>query len=180
MQGMKDSEYKACIGCLGLVEGEEIELQYVCSFAPPVLLPSERFKLDLKGLLVFTNDNMIFIEKAGLFVSRFGQRAKVPLEQITGLLLRRISVIGILALRIVVDLGTQEGEYTVGKVKGKRIEEVKEEIQKLLTEARQEKKRLAQEALARGTIPAMIFCKYCDARNKADQTKCANCGAVLT
>jgi len=178
MKGLKDSEYSACIDNLGLLEGEEIKLQYVCRCVPPVR-PNET-RLNLKGLLVFTNDNMIFMEKQGLFSSRYSQRLRIPIEEISGTSLKRISGFGVLALRVFVGIGTQSGEYIVSGVKEKRIENVEEEIQRLLTEVRQEKKRLAQEALAKGTVPAMIFCKFCGTRNKADQSHCANCGAPLT
>jgi len=43
-----------------------------------------------------------------------------------------------------------------------------------------EKKRKAIEAMTKGTVPTMVFCKYCGARNKADSSNCANCGAILT
>ncbi len=36
------------------------------------------------------------------------------------------------------------------------------------------------ESYVRAHMPQMIVCKYCSARNKADQTRCVNCGALLT
>jgi len=178
MKGMKDSEYEACIDGLGLLEGEEIRLHYFGRCVPPVR-PNEA-RMNRKGLLVFTNDNMIFMEKEGFLVSRYSQRLRIPLEEVTGITLKRIGLIGVLALRIFVGIGTQSGEYIVSGIEGKKIEQVKEEVQKLATEVRQEKKRLAQEALARGTVPQMIFCKFCGTRNKSDQSHCANCHAPLT
>jgi len=178
IKGMSDSDYQACIDGLGLLEGEEIRLQYVCRCVPP-LRPNEA-RVNLKGLLVFTNDNMIFMEKEGLLVSRYSQRLRIPLEEISGITLKRISGFGSLALRIFVGIGTQSGEYILSGVEGKKIEQVKEEVQRVVTEVRQEKKRLAQEALVKGTVPKMIFCKFCGTRNKADQSLCVNCGAPLT
>ena len=35
-------------------------------------------------------------------------------------------------------------------------------------------------ALTKATIPEMIFCKFCGAKNKPEDTRCVNCGAVLT
>jgi len=174
---MKESEYTACINNLGLLEGEKIRLQYVCRCVPPVR-PNEN-RLNLKGLLVFTNDNMIFMEKEGLLSSRYSQRLRIPIEEVSGISLKRISGFGVLALRIFVGIGTQSGEYIVSGVEEKRIEEIEEEVQRLLTEVRQEKKRLAQEALAKGATPTMIFCKFCGTRNKSDQSFCVNCGAPL-
>jgi hypothetical protein len=122
---------------------------------------------------------MIFMEKEGLLSSRYSQRLRIPIEEVSGISLKRISGFGVLALRIFVGIGTQSGEYIVSGVEEKRIEEVEEEVQRLLTEVRQEKKRLAQEALAKGTTPTMIFCKFCGTRNKSDRSFCVNCGAPL-
>ena len=178
MKGINDSEYQSCISNLGLLEGEEIRLQYICRFVPPVR-PNEK-RLNLKGLLVFTNDNIIFMEKQGLFNSRYSQRVRLPIVEITGISLKRIGIIGVLALRIFVGIGALSGEYMASGFDGKKVEEVEEEVQKLLTEVRQEKKRIAQEALAKGKAPAMIFCKFCGTRNKSDKSKCVNCFAPLT
>jgi len=174
---MKNSEYQACIDGLGLLEGEEIRLHYVGRCVPPVR-PNE-VRTNLKGLLVFTNDNMIFMEKEGFLVSRYNQRLRIPLEEVTGITLKRSGLVGVLALRIFVGIGTQSGEYIMSGIEGKKIEQVKEEVQKLVAEVRQEKRRLAQEALVRGTVPQMIFCKFCGTRNKSDKSHCANCRAPL-
>ena len=42
---------------------------------------------------------------------------------------------------------------------------IAKKIQKLLNSVRAERKRIAQEALSKGTVPKMIFCKYCGAKN---------------
>lgn len=175
---MNESEYKYCMDNLGLVEGEEIKLKYVCRCVPPIR-PNEN-RVNLKGLLIFTNDNMIYMEKQGIFNSKYSQRVRLPLEEISGITTKRIGGVGVQAIRLYVGGGTQSGEYHISSVDGKEIEQVEKEIQKALTEARQEKKRLAQEALNKGTVPTMIFCKFCGARNKSDNSRCANCGAVLT
>ena len=60
------------------------------------------------------------------------------------------------------------------------VQLITQKVQSLLNTSRAEKKRLAQEAFAIGKLPTVIFCKFCGARNKADQSLCANCGAVLT
>jgi hypothetical protein len=59
------------------------------------------------------------------------------------------------------------------------VQEVRSQLEKVLRETREEKRKLAQAAIAGGTIPRMIFCKFYGARNKSDQTKCSNCGALL-
>ena len=106
------------------------------------------------------------------------QALRVPLEQISGVVSGGTFIPHI---RILVGItGTSERhEFTTFQSADKPIHEVRADIQRLLKEIRQEKKRLAQEALARGTIPAMIFCKFCGTRNKSDRSDCANCGAPL-
>lgn len=104
---INDSEYKHCIDNLGLVEGEEIKLKYVCRCVPP-LKPNEN-RVNLKGLLAFTNDNMIYMEKQGLLSSRYSQRVRLPLEEISGISIKRIGGFGVKALRLYVGGGTQSG-----------------------------------------------------------------------
>jgi hypothetical protein len=40
--------------------------------------------------------------------------------------------------------------------------------------------RFQTTASPKGTIPEMIFCKFCGAKNKPGDSKCINCGALLT
>jgi len=183
---MKDSEYKSCIDGLGLLEGEEKKLQYV-SFREIISTGwnGKARKKSKKGLLVFTNDNMIFMQQEGAWSSNYTQALRIPLEQIAG-----ISYGGRVMKHISVLVGKAGASQTYAfnpwkgcKENSNQVSDAKlvtQEIQNHLNHVRQEKKRLAQEALAKGTVPAMIFCKYCGARNKADQTRCVNCGATLT
>jgi hypothetical protein len=132
-----------------------------------------------KGLLVFTNDNMIFMQQEGAWSSNYAQALRISLEQIGGVVSGGTFIPHI---RIMIGISgvSEQHEFVTFQSADKPIHEVRADIEKLLKEIRQEKKRLAQEALAKGTIPTMMFCKYCGARNKADQTCCVNCGAVLT
>jgi len=179
IRGMTDSEYKACIDNLGLLEGEEIKLQYVClrhTISPPSIWDSKQRTETKKGLLVFTNDNMIFMQQEGRWSSNYAQALRFPLEQISGIvsggtLFKHIRIL------VGVSGASEQHEFIYGQ---QQIHEVRADIEKLLKTAREEKKRLALEAMAKGTIPVMIFCKFCGARNKADQSRCANCGATLT
>lgn len=34
--------------------------------------------------------------------------------------------------------------------------------------------------ISKGKLPEMIFCRYCGAKNKSSDSKCINCGALLT
>jgi len=182
---MKESEYKTCIDGLGLLQGEEVKLHYVC-FRDIVTTgwDGKPKKEQKKGLLVLTNDNLIFMQQDGAWSSNYSQALRIPLEQIVG-----ISCGGHIIKNISFEVGSGASQtHTFAIWKG--CEEhsdiiddaqlILQKIQNLLNVVREEKKRLAQEALAKGTLPAMIFCKYCGARNKAGQSHCANCGAVLT
>jgi len=179
---MKDSEYESCINNLGLLEGEEIKLQYVCFrhiISPPSFWDGKQKIESKKGLLVFTNDNMIFMQQEGAWSSNYAQALRIPLEQISGVVSGGTLIPHI---RILVGVGgaSEQHEFVTFQSVLKPIHEVRADIEKLLKEVRQEKKRLAQEALAKGTVPTMIFCKFCGTRNKADQSHCSNCGAPLT
>jgi hypothetical protein len=180
MKGMGDSEYKACINNLGLLEGEQIKLQYICHRQQIGRTWDGKPKTESKkGLLVLTNDNLIFMQQEGAWSSNYAQALRIPLENISGVVSG-----GTLIKHIRISVGaggTDQHEFinftsTFGL---QQIHEVRADVEKLLKEGREEKKRLAQEALSRGTMPTMIFCKFCGARNKSDQTKCANCGALL-
>ncbi|MGD0477269.1 MAG: hypothetical protein ABSB29_03770 [Nitrososphaerales archaeon] len=181
MRGMKDDEYQACLSSLGLLEGELIRLQYTCKKvdrAQGAFNNGQPIGLH-KGLLVLTNDNMIFLQQEGWRSSNYGQALRIPLENISG-----VSGAGSSSLKVNVGTsGATEGHEFVGlendsgKLAG---HQVRAEIEGTLKEAREEKKRLAQQALSQGTVPAMVFCKFCGTKNKSDQPKCSSCGATLS
>ncbi|MDH5734092.1 MAG: zinc finger Ran-binding domain-containing protein, partial [Candidatus Bathyarchaeota archaeon] len=170
-----------------LLEGEEVRLQYVC-FRKVMSPPSAIRKLlvddgspqmeSKKGLLVFTNDNMIFMQQEGSYSSNYAQALRIPLEQISGVVSGGTFIPHI---RILVGIGgaSEQLEFVTFQSVKKPIHAVRADIEKLLRKIRQEKKRIAQEALAKGTVPAMIFCKFCGTRNKSDRSHCANCRAPL-
>lgn len=164
---------------VGLLEGEEKKLEYVCFrqiIGPPSMWDGQRSIEQRKGLLIFTNDNMIFMEQQGLWSSNYMQALRIPLEQISG-----VSCGGVLIKHLRVLVGTAiTSEHHFTRFERQDFNIIVNEIEKHLKEVREEKKRLAMEALARGTVPAMIFCKFCGTRNKSDQSFCANCGAPLT
>jgi hypothetical protein len=175
MKGMNDSEYQACINNLGLLEGEEIKLQYVCFRQ---IIWGGKQGIENKGLLVFTNDNMIFMQQEGGWSSQYAQALRIPLEQISGIVSGGTVIKHI---RIITGVSGVSQQHEFDNFYGQQqIHEVRADIENLLKKVREEKKRLAQEALARGTVPAMMFCKFCGTRNKADQSHCSNCGAPLT
>jgi len=181
--GMNESEYQACMDGLGLLEGEEMRLRYVCFRrvrSPPSIWNGKQRMEQKKGLLVFTNDNMVFMQQEGAWSSNYAQALRVPLEQIVGVVSGgavikhiRISVgvSGTSELHEFINFFSTYGKQTIHEVRG--------DIEKLLKDVRREKKRLAQAALAKGTVPTMIFCRFCGTRNKSDRSHCANCGAPL-
>lgn len=180
LKGMNESEYRSCLSNLGLLEGENVRLQYVCLrhvMSPPSVWRKEPRIESNKGLLVFTGDNMIFMQQEGAWSSNYSQALRMPLEQITGIVSG-----GTMISHIRITIGPETHEFinfksTYGT---KNIHEVRGEIEKHLKDVREERKRIAQQTLAGSVAPQVIFCKYCGARNKTDQSRCGNCSAVLT
>ncbi len=178
LKRIEEKEYQMAIQNLGLLEGERIILQYVCvrEFTQPASLFNEA-EVDVKrGLLIFTNDNLIFMQRDGVFNISYSQALRIPLEQIIG-----ISSGGFLVKKIQFTLNSNPVPIIfvnfMSTFEIQEIHEVRADIERHLTNVRQEKKRLAQEALTKGTLPAMFFCRYCGTRNKADESKCVSCGA---
>jgi ribosomal protein L40E len=171
---LKKQEYEACIENLGLLEEEDIRLQYQCAriekYFSAMLGRNE--EMPHRGLLVFTNDNMFFMQaaKQGVFSAKYtsSQAIRVPLEQITG-----VSTGGVILKHLKVATPNKEFEFRFLDHK------VVPEIQSLLKLVRAERKKMAREALAGTSTPKMVFCKFCGARNKADAFLCQNCGAPL-
>jgi len=80
---MKDSEYTACMNGLGLLQDEEVKRHYVYFREIPSTTWDGKPKKDSKkGLLVITNDNLIFMEQSGSWSSNYTQALRIPLEQI--------------------------------------------------------------------------------------------------
>ena len=165
---------------LGLLEGEEIKLQYVC-LRPVVentFLAGPQ-TLNKFGLLVFSNDNMLYMQKEQ--GSDFTQAIRVPLENISGVVTGG-TLIHHLRITVGVSGNTQTHEFIFGgRREGQQaVIGARMDIMKTLTEARETKKRLAQEALSKGVQPSFVFCKFCGTRNKSDSVKCSSCGAPIT
>jgi ribosomal protein L40E len=168
---------------LGLLEGEETKLKYPCSrvtISSPSMWDGKVRQEFKKGLLVFTTDNMIFMQQEG--GSDFAQALRFPLESISGLVTGGTLIKNI---RIAVGVGGSSEQHEFAGFQSvitrqQQIQDVRAEIERLLKVSREEKKRLAVEAMAKGTVPTMVFCRFCGARNKSDTSNCANCGAVLT
>jgi hypothetical protein len=184
LKGMNENEYHSCINNLGLLEGEEIRLQYVCqrsTFSPPSMWDGKVKQQINKGLLVFTNDNMIFMQQEGAWCSSYGQALRFPLENISGIVAGG-TLIKHIRLMVGISGSTEQHEFInfMSTYGNQQIQDVRADIEKLLKTVREEKKKSAIEAITKGTVPAMVFCKYCGTRNKADRSNCANCGAVLT
>jgi hypothetical protein len=181
IKGLKEAEFKACVDGLGLLEGEEMGLHFVClkqEVGAPSVWNGQRTVSNKKGLLVFTNDNMIFMQQEGSWSSNYSQALRFPIENICG-----VSTSGSLIkhVRILVGTGGNSDFFEFMPFAGQgTVDEIRRSVETHLKEMRQQKKQLAQEVLSKGTAPLMIFCKFCGARNKSDRSNCANCGAVLT
>jgi len=183
MGKMLDSEYKACMDNLGLLEGEKKELEYLIQ---EVIIgrgdgsrleyliqefinghsDSSKITTLKNGLLVFTNINLIFIQQEDY------QRLVVPLDQLGGMggfIYKDQSVIG------VVTVDGYEYGFLLWRTENSSVVQnpSQNELSKQIQKFGMEQKRLAKEA------PVKI-CKYCGARNKIDQSRCVSCGAALT
>jgi len=174
MKGISDKDYQKCMDNLGLLEGETIRLEYVCkrhTWVKSAFRDTGQKEEIHSGLLVLTNDNLIFMQKEGIFDAHYGQALHIPLEKIYG-----THIGGIVQKHLKLKTDIEELQFGYFKVK---IEEAREAIEKLLKTTREEKKKIAIEAREQGKMPAMIFCKYCGARNKATESQCKNCGGLL-
>lgn len=184
---MSEADYAMCMSSLGLLEGEVIKLQYVC--LRPVVEDSFWMgpqTVNKVGLLVFSNDNMFYMqkEKSGDFT----QAVRVPLESISGVVTGG-SLIHHLRIMVGMSGTTQTHEFILvpfvppeggDYLKGQAaVVRARTNVMKTLTESRENKKRLAQEALSKGSQPSFIFCKFCGNRNKSDSVKCSSCGAPI-
>src|SRR2546422_8623453 len=85
---MNDEENPAHIASLGLLAGEQVKLQLPCSrkeILPSVISQSGIQASWHKGVLVVTNDNMIFMQKEGEGSgSDYSQALRIPLENVVG------------------------------------------------------------------------------------------------
>ena len=141
-RAMKDSEYSSCVEGLGLLEGEEIKLQYVClrETLRQGSTSTGTSQTSNKGLLVFTNNKMIFMQQLGLFSSNYSQALRIPLENING-----TEIGGTLIKHIGIKVGissiSEELHFNPFKDNQglEQIQTVKQEIEALLKQAREEK-----------------------------------------
>jgi len=172
MGKMSNSEYKAYMDNQYLIQkvvigrGDGSKLDYLIQeFIDGHDDPSRTMTLE-NGLLVFTNTNLIYIQEKDY------SRLVVLLDQLGGIgcfSYKDCSSIGV----VTVD-GYEYGfllweTEDSSVVQNPSVNELTRQIQVF----GMEQKRLAKEA------PVKI-CKYCGARNKIDQSRCVNCGALLT
>lgn len=182
---MKDSEYTACIDGLGLLEGEEIKSQYVCRkqtlSARSVFDASQRIE-EKKGLLIFTNQNMIFMQQQGSWSSTYSQALRIPLENISGMVIG-----GTFLKQIRIRVGTggypEEHQFTEvfwGKNGMVQVGVVQIEINMILKEAR-ENQKISKE---RERIQIILdFSSLKDVMTKGGLVmstyKCPNCNGMV-
>jgi hypothetical protein len=132
MKGMSDKEYQACISNLGLLEGEKTRLQIVCRryMESPPSAGKQKDRVDKeshKGLLVLTNDNMIFMQQQGAWSSDYAQALRIPIEHVSG-----ITSGGTLLKHIRVAVGTTGKEFhEFIHFEGREAEEVRAGIEQL-------------------------------------------------
>ena len=183
MGKISDSEHKACMDNLGLLEGEKKELEYLIQeviigrgdgsrleylIQEFVNGHSDSSKINTleNGLLVFTNINLIFIQQEDYL------RLVVPLTQLGGMGCFRYkdhSTIG------VVTVDGYEYGFLLWRTENSSVVQnpSQNELSKQIQKFGMEQKRLANEAPVK-------TCKYCGAENRIDLFRCVNCGALLT
>lgn len=169
--GLSGEVYRASLSGLGLLEGEQVKLQYTCG---TIVRSNGRIFLS-RGVLAVTNDNIIF--------SGVGYKLRIPIESVssTASVQGRNPRFG--HLRITIGSGGPIEEHTFSEFRGDSGEisyvQARDNVEKVLSKVREERKKIAQEALSKGTLPPMVFCRFCGLKNKADQSKCSSCGAPL-
>lgn len=155
----------SAISNLGLLEGEEIGLQYVCqrsTIGPPSMWDGKSRQQFNKGLLVFTNDNMIFMQQEGNKTSTsYAQALRVSLENINGLVSGGTLIKHI---RIAVGVGgsSEQHEFISFQdemTRRQQIQDIRAEIENHLKTSREEKKRKAMEAMTKGSVPEMVLAR---------------------
>lgn len=181
---LKDSEYTSCINGLGLLEGETIKLQYYCHrqvISNPSMWDGKQRMESHKGLLVFSDDNMIFMQQEGNFSSDYAQALRISIGSIAGLVTGG-SLIKHIRFTIGVAGASQQYEFSLfqGIQMGNDIIGVREEIEKHLKQARVSKK--AQNEKANVKI-ILDFSSLKDAMSKGGLVmstyKCPNCNGMV-
>lgn len=140
MIGMNDSEYQSCIDNLNLLEGESLLLEYTVyreTFSTDIF--GKQTRDSRKGLLVFSSDNLIFMQQEGAWSDDYSQALRIPLEQISG-----VDNTGtfIKKLRIAINGGgnTDYHIFLVFANQGSPAE-IRGSIDKVLKDVRQERKK---------------------------------------
>jgi hypothetical protein len=182
---MKDAEYSSCLNGLGLLEGEEIKSQYVCRkqtlSARSMFDASQRIE-EKKGLLVFTNQNMIFMQQEGSWSSNYSQALRIPLENISGMVIG-----GTFLKHIRIRVGTggypEEQQFTEvfwGKNGMVQVGVVQSEIDMILKEAR-ENQKISKERETVQIILDFSSLKEVMAQGGVVMTtyKCPNCNGMV-
>jgi hypothetical protein len=199
---MKDAEYATCIDGLGLLEGEEVKRQYVCRkqtlSARSMFDASQRLE-ERKGLLVFTNQNMIFMQQQGAWSSNYSQALRIPLENISGIVTGGTLIQHI---RIRVGAGGFSEEHHFDTFQGEngfmQVGVVQTEINMVLKEAREYEKRLKErehihvvfdfsalkdEMTKGGLVMSAYNCPNCNAMVDIPETGkvliCKHCGTPI-
>jgi signal transduction histidine kinase len=179
---MRDSDYTSCISGLGLLDNEEIKIQYLCLRqtlrAKSAFVAGQQMEVK-NGLLVFTNENMIFMQQEGYFTSNYSQALRIPLENISGMV-----VGGTLLKHIRVNIGTS-GYSQEEHFQGLRdsnglviMEVVKQNIESVLKNAREEQKKKSEHVQI-----ILDFSSLKDVMSKGGLVmttyKCPNCNGMV-
>lgn len=132
------------------------------------------------GLLAFTNQNIIFVQKSGLIKPDYEVAVKIPLEEVSYL-----DTSGMLMKSLKITVGSEEEEadyiflnFKSVKNKDKKIEQIMAELEEII-QMKKEKESIKIESGDGEESLEMIICEYCGERNAKTNEKCNNCKAPL-
>jgi len=126
--------------------------------------------------LVLTTKRLIFLQCKGRFSKTYQKVDEIPIEDIESA--RYDPEFGAIIVQLkngekeVIDLIGSDSLADVLMGTNSEISEVR--LQATTDRWVNEINRLAVK------VPKMIYCKYCGAKNKPTETKCVNCGALLS
>ncbi len=128
--------------------------------------------------LVLTNKRLIFLESRGRLNKIYQKEDEIAIEEIESA--HYDTEFGAVSLQLkngekdLVAFGISNSDNLEVMVLGTDPDILDVKLQATIDRWVGEINRLAV------TVPKMVYCKYCGAKNKATDTKCVHCGALLT
>jgi hypothetical protein len=153
-----------------------MELSDACMLSEGEEIIFDDGKIGRNKKLVLTNKRLIFLQSKGRINRTYQKEDEIPIEDIESA--RYDPEFGAIMLQLkngekeVIDLVGSDSPADILMETNSEISEVR--LQATTDRWVNEINRLAVK------VPKMIYCKYCGAKNKPTETKCMNCGALLS